>query len=78
MREHHHRPFDGRAVFFAAAAPRPEDWLDASAWDAHVRGGLDVHELPCTHAELLKGEHVERIAEVLEPLLARSAAPAVG
>jgi enterobactin synthetase component F len=78
MREHHHRPFDGRAVFFAAAAPRPEDWLDAAAWYAHVRGGLDVHELPCTHAELLRGEHVERIATVLEPLLSRSAAPAVG
>ncbi len=72
MRTHEHRPFHGSAVFFAAAAPRPEDWLDVDGWRAHVRGGLDVHALPCTHAELLRPPHVERIAAVLAPLLAPS------
>ncbi|MEV4420981.1 amino acid adenylation domain-containing protein [Patulibacter sp. NPDC049589] len=76
MRTHEHRPFDGRAVFFAAAAPRPEDWLDVDAWRPHVRGGLELHELDCTHAELLKGEHVERIAAVIGPLLAGTPAVA--
>ncbi|WP_432253562.1 amino acid adenylation domain-containing protein [Streptomyces sp. HNM1019] len=71
MREHTHRRFHGDVVFFTAAAPRPEHWLTAEAWRPHITGDLENHRLPCTHPELLREEHVDRIAEVLSPRLAR-------
>ncbi|WP_016908089.1 non-ribosomal peptide synthetase [Streptomyces xiaopingdaonensis] len=65
MREHRHRRYTGDLVFFTAAAPRPEDWLTHLAWRPHVDGAIENHELPCTHPQLLRDEHVGAIADVL-------------
>ncbi|MET8472861.1 amino acid adenylation domain-containing protein [Streptomyces sp. NPDC006422] len=72
MRAHTHRRFEGDALFFTAAAPRPEDWLTREAWRPHITGRITNHDLPCTHPELLREEHVERIAEALSARLAES------
>ncbi|GAA2341987.1 amino acid adenylation domain-containing protein [Streptomyces kunmingensis] len=65
MRAHTHRRYDGDVLFFTAAAPRPESWLTREAWRPHVTGEVTNHDLPCTHPELLRDEHVEVIAKAL-------------
>ncbi|MHB9755163.1 amino acid adenylation domain-containing protein [Streptomyces sp. BYX5S] len=65
MRAHAHRRYEGDVLFFTAAAPRPEDWLTREAWHPHITGTITNHDLPCTHPELLREEHVERIADAL-------------
>jgi enterobactin synthetase component F len=70
MRTHVHRPFGGDALFFAAGAPRPETWLDVAGWEPHVRGGLHVRTLECTHAQMLHAGPLREIAAVLERAVA--------
>ncbi|MEU6477527.1 amino acid adenylation domain-containing protein [Streptomyces sp. NPDC047017] len=65
MREHRHRAFDGDMVFFTAAAPRAEDWLEWAAWRPHVRGAVAAHDLDCTHPQLLGDPHLDTVASVL-------------
>ncbi|MEV4432578.1 amino acid adenylation domain-containing protein [Streptomyces sp. NPDC049585] len=65
MRAHRHRRFDGDMLFFTAAAPRAENWLTSEAWRAHLGGGLDNHDLDCTHPQLLQGRHLDAVAAVL-------------
>ncbi|WP_428956288.1 amino acid adenylation domain-containing protein [Streptomyces sp. cg35] len=73
MRAHTHRRFDGDVLFFTAAAPRPESWLTREAWRPHVTGEVANHDLPCTHPELLRDDHVEVIAKALSLRLDRLA-----
>ncbi|MZD09808.1 AMP-binding protein, partial [Streptomyces sp. SID5785] len=65
MREHVHRRYEGDVLFFTAAAPRAEDWLTKEAWRPHVTGTITDHALPCTHPEMLRSEHVARIADAV-------------
>ncbi|MFJ8822360.1 amino acid adenylation domain-containing protein [Streptomyces sp. NPDC102467] len=65
MRAHTHRRYEGDVLFFTAAAPRPESWLTREAWRPHVSGDVTNHDLPCTHPELLRDDHVEVIAKAL-------------
>ncbi|MFC4908161.1 amino acid adenylation domain-containing protein [Actinomadura gamaensis] len=71
MREHTHRVYAGDLLFFTAAAPRREDWLNVGAWRPHVRGEIVNHDLPCTHPQLLQDGHLDQIAAVLAPRLSR-------
>ncbi len=69
MREHRHRPYSGDLLFFTAAAPREESWLDREAWAPHIAGVIDGHDLQCTHPEMI-GEHaLDRIAPAVAELL---------
>lgn len=73
MREHHHRAYEGDVLFFTAAAPRAEHWLTHRAWQPHVSGTIENHDLDCTHPQLLREEHLETIAATVT---ARTARPA--
>ncbi|WP_233518476.1 non-ribosomal peptide synthetase [Streptomyces corynorhini] len=65
MREHRHRRYEGDLLFFTAAAPRAEDWLDRESWRPHVSGRIVNLDLDCTHPQLLRGPHLDDIAAVL-------------
>jgi enterobactin synthetase component F len=65
MREHEHRVFDGDAVFFTAAQPRPETWLTREAWRPHITGRIDNHDLPCRHPGMVTPHSLAQIAAVL-------------
>ncbi|MDQ8043399.1 MAG: amino acid adenylation domain-containing protein, partial [Patulibacter sp.] len=74
MREHRTEPVDGDLLFFAATAPRREDWLDAAAWAAHARGTTRTVELDCTHAEMPRRGPIDVIgAAIAEALAVREA-----
>jgi enterobactin synthetase component F len=78
MREHVHRRFDGEVLFFTAAAPRSETWLDRDAWRAYA-AGIENHDVACTHPELLRPGPLDRIGAVLAGHLgAPAAAPGAG
>lgn len=70
MREHRHAVYDGDALFFTAAAPREEDWLRADAWLPHLAGGLEAHDIACTHPEMIAGPALDVIGPVLADRLA--------
>ncbi|SES01498.1 non-ribosomal peptide synthetase [Streptomyces qinglanensis] len=73
MREHRHRVHTGDVLFFTAAAPRAEDWLTHRAWQPHVTGAVENHDLDCTHPRLLRGAHLETVAATLADRIARLA-----
>lgn len=56
---------DGDLTVVVATAPRPEDWLDADGWRAHVAGRVEVVPLDATHGELVRRPVADRVAEVL-------------
>ncbi|RKN39000.1 non-ribosomal peptide synthetase [Streptomyces hoynatensis] len=64
MRAHRHRHFAGEALFFTAAAPRPESWLTRDAWRPYV-GALVNHDLPCTHPRMTTAPHIGTLAALL-------------
>ncbi|MEU4556992.1 amino acid adenylation domain-containing protein [Actinoplanes sp. NPDC023936] len=70
MREHRHHVFDGAAVMFVAAAPRPEDWLSADAWSPYIDGDLEIHELNTTHPGMVSPESLSIVACELNAHLA--------
>jgi enterobactin synthetase component F len=72
MRRIEHGCFQGDLVFFTAAAPRAETWIDREGWTRHVSGAIDNVDLPCTHPELVHAEAAACIAE----RLVRTATPA--
>ncbi|WP_156207216.1 non-ribosomal peptide synthetase [Streptomyces lycii] len=79
MRTHRHRVFDGDLVFFTAAAPRAESWLDRRGWAPYVTGRLLNRDLDCLHPQLTQPERIAEVAGVLAPrLAAEPAAEPVG
>jgi hypothetical protein len=67
MREPVHRRFDGDLVFFTAAAPRRETWLDRNGWRRYA-SGIANHDVACVHPAMLRPGPLERIGA---PLAAR-------
>ncbi|NPC46572.1 non-ribosomal peptide synthase/polyketide synthase, partial [Corallococcus exiguus] len=64
------RPYDGTALLLSAseaAAGLPRH----RGWEPLVRGGLEVHDIPGSHHELLQDTHLEPIVERLRLILAR-------
>jgi enterobactin synthetase component F len=65
MREHEPRPVQGDVLFFTAAAPRRETWLDRDGWSEHVVGVVENVDLDCTHPDLTRAPAVERIGRAI-------------
>ncbi|QAT84065.1 tyrocidine synthase [Corallococcus coralloides] len=64
------RPYDGTALLLSAseaAAELPRH----RGWEPLVRGGLEVHDVPGSHHELLQDSHLAPIEERLRQVLAR-------
>ncbi|MDO9352500.1 MAG: amino acid adenylation domain-containing protein, partial [Solirubrobacteraceae bacterium] len=72
MREHRTAPARGDVLFFLAGAPRAEDWLDATAWEAHTSGTVAVTTLDCTHPEMPRRGPLDEIARVVAEALTAS------
>lgn len=75
LREHEAAPYPGRIVFFR---PR-RSWirlvgrtLVGRSWRKIAQGGLEVHRIPGSHNEMLRGRQREIVAEVLRACLKRS------
>jgi hypothetical protein len=55
MRSYHARPYSGRVFFFNATE-------DLEGWKTLIGRGLEVEEITCDHAGLMRGQDVAKIA----------------
>ncbi|MEV7230855.1 amino acid adenylation domain-containing protein [Polymorphospora sp. NPDC051019] len=69
MREHRHRRYDGDALFFTAARPRPEHWLDRAGWAPYLRR-VTNHDLDCLHPQMMRPDALAVIGDLLARRLA--------
>jgi long-chain acyl-CoA synthetase len=71
---HRPRPFAGKVVLFRAATLaelHPDYTVDPLlGWAALAQGGLEVHDLPGTHDEVVSAANLARVAETLRRHLA--------
>lgn len=65
MRTVDHERYPGDLLFFTAAAPRPEGWLDRGGWARHVGGQIANHDVQCTHPAMVRAPFVTHIAALL-------------
>ncbi|MDT0328088.1 non-ribosomal peptide synthetase [Nocardiopsis lambiniae] len=63
------RVFDGDVTFFRAELGRIEGAPDTDAWDPYVEGGIDVHRVGATHAQMTEPSPIEQIGGVLAAAL---------
>lgn len=62
-------PYDGPATLFSATRQAPATTDEkAAAWRPFT-AGLGVHELACTHSDVLQPDPAQRVAAVLETVL---------
>ena len=63
------RPYDGSILLFSArshVAPSVEHPEDPSnGWDQFARGGVKTHAMDCTHLELMRQPHVQKVADAI-------------
>ena len=45
---------------------------NADGWRVLAAGGLDVHEVPCTHPQILEEPHIEQVASALNSIMSGS------
>ncbi len=69
MRSHRTVPTTGDLQFFLAGAPRTEDWLDASTWQAQATGALEIHVIDCTHPEMPRPVPLDQIGAAIASAL---------
>ncbi len=72
VRTSRHSRLTGDVHVVVATAPRPEHWLDASGWEAHTQGTVHRHPVAAGHGELVRGEPLAQVGEILAGLLAPS------
>ncbi|MGW1024035.1 amino acid adenylation domain-containing protein [Streptomyces sp. NPDC002577] len=63
------RPFHGDVHFFTATGTEREPGQHAAAWQRHVRGRIENHEIPCRHELMMRPENVAGIGRNLAGLL---------
>ncbi|MFI5660411.1 amino acid adenylation domain-containing protein [Streptomyces sp. NPDC051684] len=69
MRRYVPRTFHGDVLFFRATEEDPENGLVPALWDPHVDGTLQVHDVPCGHAQMLRPDSRALIGPVLDAAL---------
>lgn len=69
VRRHRHRRHGGTLLHFRAALDHLGGDLTAQRWGPYVEG-LDVHDIPARHGQLIGAEATRRIAPVLRARLA--------
>lgn len=57
-----HPTFDGDMLFFTAANPRAETWLDRSAWQGYLTGVLTNVDIDCDHFGLAREKAMQAIS----------------
>ncbi|WP_420038012.1 amino acid adenylation domain-containing protein [Streptomyces sp. cg28] len=69
MRAYTPRAFNGDVLFFRATEEDPANGLTPSLWTPYIQGDLEVHDVPCGHAQMLRPESRALIGPVLEAAL---------
>ncbi|MFD8572356.1 amino acid adenylation domain-containing protein [Streptomyces sp. NPDC059639] len=72
MRRYTPRTFKGGVLFFRATEEDPANGLTPSLWDPHIEGDIEVHDVPCGHAQMLRPDSRAVIGPVLETALRMS------
>ncbi|MGW0807791.1 non-ribosomal peptide synthetase [Nonomuraea sp. NPDC002799] len=63
MKEYESPVYEGDVLYFHAALNEEDSW--AAAWQPHVRGALEEHDVQCTHLEMNLPEPVAEMCEIL-------------
>lgn len=69
------QPYAGKIVLLSAKDDGDSMWNRQSqdyGWGSHVEGGLESYNLPGTHIGMFQEPNVERLAQVLEQILAEA------
>lgn len=66
-----HDNYHGDVLFFTAAAPRAEDWLDLGAWRHYVHGRIHNIDIDCDHPGMARPEALREIAAHLDATFVR-------
>ncbi|MGO2155362.1 non-ribosomal peptide synthetase [Serratia sp. BW106] len=61
-----HGIYHGDLLFFTAAAPRAENWLDLDAWRPYIRGRIHNIDIACDHPGMARTEALREIASHLD------------
>ena len=61
-----HDVYHGDMLFFTAAAPRVETWLDRAAWRPYVSGQIHNIDIDCDHPAMARAETLREIAGHLD------------
>jgi thioesterase domain-containing protein/acyl carrier protein len=64
------QPFDGRVTLFWASTDLRAKFDLVEGWRTLARGGVDIHEIPGTHLDMIKEPHVADLAKKLTACLA--------
>jgi len=64
------QPFDGRVTLFWASKDLRAKFDMVEGWQTLARGGVDIHEIPGTHLDMIKEPHVADLAKQLSACLA--------
>jgi enterobactin synthetase component F len=73
MHEFKHDMFRGDVLFFTAAAPRTEIWLDRDGWRQYVDGEIHNHDIACVHPAMMRPGPINEIGEILAEALTADA-----
>ncbi|ATA20411.1 enterobactin synthetase component F [Gibbsiella quercinecans] len=66
-----HDIYHGDMLFFTAASPRAESWLDIEAWRPYVRGKINNIDINCDHPGMARTEALREIARYLDEVFVR-------
>ena len=74
VREYTPQVYDGPVTLFWASADLRTSIDLVEGWRALAGGGIEVHEIPGSHLNIIKEPHVQNLAEKLSACLERAAA----
>ncbi|MGH9932415.1 MAG: alpha/beta fold hydrolase, partial [Pyrinomonadaceae bacterium] len=72
VREYTPQVYEGRVTLFWASADLRTSIDLVEGWRALAGGGIDVHEIPGSHLDIVKEPHVQHLAEKLGDCLERT------
>jgi aspartate racemase len=64
--------YNGRVTLFWASKDLRAKFDMVEGWQALARGGVDLHEIPGTHLDMIKEPHVSELARKLKECLVRA------
>jgi len=72
VREYKPQVYDGKVTLFWASADLRASIDLVEGWRALAGGGIDVHEIPGSHLDIVKEPHVQQLAEKLSDCLGKT------
>ena len=72
VRDYAPQVYDGKVTLFWASADLRTSIDLVEGWRALAGGGIEVHEIPGSHLDIIKEPHVQDLAEKLGACLKRA------